>query len=215
MIEFVNFTYSDAQWSAIKVVVREALGGDADRIKRQVTHGDITGTLTLRDDIETAASVYRVDAADARQSPGRAELIAIRDDAERLRARITDAFAVQIGVGYGLGLTPWPRPGVTRDLLDATGDHFAMLRRALDRQIERAGSRGDNARKPARDEFWSKLLTLWVEIGGKPSGTAAARFLCTAVGPVMSKSPTVPSIMRWLERRQSKPDKVARRRAAR
>ena len=43
MINVEFFTYTDAQWNAIKAVVRDALGRDADQIERQIT--PVTRTL--------------------------------------------------------------------------------------------------------------------------------------------------------------------------
>ena len=81
--------------------------------------------------------------------------------------------------------------------------------RNLDRQIEQAGSRRDNARKPDRDEFWNELLAIWCELGGKPSGKAAANFLIAASKPVMGSAvPTLKSVVQWLERRQNKTAKT-------
>ena len=57
-------------------------------------------------------------------------------------------------------------------MLDATDDYFTKLLRNLDSQIESAETRTrrDNARKPERDEFWTQLLAIWCDIGGKPHG---------------------------------------------
>ena len=64
-----------------------------------------------------------------------------------------------------------PLNGVDADMLTATGDYFGKLLRNLDRLIEQAGSRRDNARKTARDQFWNELLAIWCELGGKPTGS--------------------------------------------
>src|SRR5260370_1505856 len=61
MIEVELFTYSDEQWDQIRIVVRDALGLDADQIKREVARlriGDeesITEMQSLRDRIAAAA----------------------------------------------------------------------------------------------------------------------------------------------------------------
>jgi hypothetical protein len=213
MIKFEFFTYSDTQWDRIKVAVRDALGLDADQI-------DITGSLSLRDRIETIVSMYLFQSASTRQSPRRAKLIVLRKDAETLRARIIDALAIVLDTGYGLPAHPLLRPGVDGDMMIVINDFFTKLAPNLDRKIEQAGERGDNARKTARDYCWNELLTIWCEHGGKATGKVTASFLIAASKPVMrSAVPDITSVMRWLERRQSKTanevTKKVRRRATR
>jgi hypothetical protein len=195
MIEFKFFTYSDAQWDRIKVAVRDALGLDADQI-------DITGSLSLRDRIETIVSMYLFQSASTRQSPRRAELIALRNDAETFRARIIDALAVLVRIiDDGLDAPALLRPGVDADMMIVINDFFTKLAPNLDRQIRQAGERGDNARKTARDHCWSELLAIWCDLGGTATGKAAASFLIVASKPVMrSAVPDITSVMRWLER---------------
>jgi hypothetical protein len=199
MIEFEFITYSDAQWDRIKIAVRDALGLNADQI-------DITGSLSLRDRIETIVSMYLFQSASTRQSPRRAELIALRKDAETLRARIIDALAVLLRViDDGLDAPALLRPGVDGDMMIVINDFFTKLAPNLDRQIKQAGERGDNARKTARDHCWSELLAIWCDLGGKATGKATASFLIAASRPVMGSAvPDITSVMRWLERRQNK-----------
>ena len=114
-----------------------------------------------------------------------------------------------------------PLHGVDADMLTATSDYFSKLLRNLDRQIEQAGSRsGDNARKTDRDQFWSELLAIWCELGGKPTGAAAADFL---IGRVEAgdgaQSPSINVDRAMAGRRQnktvSKVSRCLRRRATR
>ena len=94
--------------------------------------------------------------------------------------------------------------GVDADMLNATRNYFGKLASNLDRMIEVVGSRSPNA-KVARDQFWDELLAIWCELGGEPSGAAAAAFLKVASVPVMGSAvPDIPSIMRLLKRRQNK-----------
>jgi hypothetical protein len=54
----------------------------------------------LRERIGIAASQYRLGSASTRQSPRRAELIALRKAIEPMRANIIDALAIQVGTKY-------------------------------------------------------------------------------------------------------------------
>ena len=170
----------------------------------------------LRSRIETAATQYRLHSAVNRRSLRRDELDALREDAENLRARIINAIAVSVGTKDDPLVHPVPLNGVDADMLPATRDYFAKLLRNLDRQIKLARSRRDSARKTDRNQFWNELLAIWCELGGKPSGKAAARFLIAASKPVGAtpRSPAkasrrsleeeIKTVERWLQRHQSK-----------
>ena len=94
--------------------------------------------------------------------------------------------------------------GVDAGMLTATRDYFAKLLRNIDRQIEQAGSSRDNARKPDRDQCWSELLAIWIDIGGKPHGVAAAEFIKLASLPVMNSTvPNLASVVQWLKRHRA------------
>jgi hypothetical protein len=92
-------------------------------------------------------------------------------------------------------LTPKP------DILRYAMSGGLKLEDTLDRQIEKAKmpTRQDNARKTERDEFWTTLLVLWCDIGGKPHGSAAARFLIAASKPVGADT-TIDTVLQWLKR---------------
>jgi hypothetical protein len=62
-------------------------------------------------------------------------------------------------------------------------------------------TRQDNARKTERDEFWTTLMVLWCDIGGKPHGLAAARFRIAASKPVGADA-TIDTVLQWLKRRK-------------
>ena len=85
----------------------------------------------------------------------------------------------------------------------------ARLVDTLDRQIEKAETRTrrDNARKTERDEFWTGLLVIWCYIGGKPHGSAAARFLIAASKPVGADA-SINTVLRWLKRRKESVSKL-------
>jgi hypothetical protein len=216
MIEFSFFTYSDQQWDDIKVIIRDALGVDADTITQQITppvilirNGNfklsMTGMEPLRNRIETVATMYLAQSAINRQSLRRVELIGLREDAESLRDRIVDALAIKFTTKYGFGAHAWLRDGVDDDMLTATSDYFAKLKRNLDRRIAQAGSRRGNARKTDRNSFWNQLLAIWRDLGGKERGVAAAHFLMVASLPMRAGAvPTFASVVQWLERRQKK-----------
>jgi hypothetical protein len=204
MITVEFFAYSELEWAEIKAVVQRELGQDADQIKRQITRMGHTGMQSLRDRIEIVATKYQLERTSARQSPRRADLIALRKDIENMRASILDALTVQVGTKYAPDFAyPFARPGVDDDMADLTRDYFGRLARNLDRQIKQAGSREGNARKPARDQCWDELLVIWCELGGKPSGKAAGSFLLAVSTPVMgSAAPNIAAVVQWLKRRQ-------------
>lgn len=146
-IEFEFFAYTDQQWDRIKVAV-DRLGLDADQIERIEIERTVGITRGLRNHIETAASMYLFQSANARQRPRRAELIALRNDAENLRNSIIAALAVQ--VKYGDTARLLLRQGVDGDMETATRDYFTKLVRNLDRQIEGLDSAATtHARLPA------------------------------------------------------------------
>ena len=209
--EFKEFRYSEPQWSELKAVVRDARL-DVDQITLGVT----------RRSMEVAASAYLPQRTIKRQRLSRDELKVLREDAENLRARIAGALAVHINI-KNVGPHSYPQPGVDHDRLDATpvmGEektrtcnvpegYFAKLADTLDRQIEKAETRTrrNNARKTERDEFWTSLLVLWCDIGGKPHGVAAARFLIAASKPVGAGA-SVKTVLRWLVRRKESVSKL-------
>jgi hypothetical protein len=217
MIEVEFPTYTDAQWNDIKAVFRDELDLDADRIERQVTFRNtgpdfeesFTGMEPLRERIEVTVRQYHLYEDVNDLSPRREKLNELRGNAENLRDSILGTVAVpfRAKTKYDFPAHPLLLDGVDADMLTATRHYFSKLLANLDRMIDRAGSRQrGNARKPARDTVWAELLVIWCEFGGQPTGTAAAHFLFTASVPrINSAVPDIPSIMRWLKRRQSKP----------
>jgi len=206
MIEVEFFTYTDEQWNAIKEQVLDDLGVDADRIERLITptlgEFSIIAMQPLRDRIELVVSKYQLLSDGNRQKPSRADLEALRDDTENLRTGIVAALSEQVGAKNDDVAIPFLRPGVDADMLTQTNDYFRKLLRNLKRQIEQAGQRGDNSRKPARDQCWTELLAIWCELDGRPRGLAAAQFLQLTSVPVMGSAvPNLASIIQWLKRR--------------
>ena len=207
MIEFSWFTYSDAQWDKIKVVVRDRLGLDADQIERRVTpvigEFSITGMQPLRERIQIAVGQYHLYNAVNRRRPSRAELMKLRKDAKKWRTSIDNAVSVPLDVKYGVTV-PLLLHSVDGNILKATSEYFGTLLRYLDRLIAQAGSPRHNARKIARNQCWEELLTIWCDLGGEPSDKAAAQFIRAASLPVMGSAiPTPASIVKLLERRQN------------
>ena len=190
--EFEEFRYSEPQWAEIKAVVRDARL-DVDQIRRTM---------------EFAASVYLPQMTINRQRRNRGELKVLRRDVKNLRARIRGALAVHIKSKNG-GPHRFPQPGVDDGMLHATSVYFAKLVDTLDRQIEKAKmpTRQDNAPKTERDEFWTTLLVLWCDTGGKPHGLAAAHFLIAASKPVGAGA-SVKTVLRWLERQKESVSKL-------
>ena len=159
MITLDFFTYTDEQWNAIRAVVRDELGLDADQIEREVSRhrrgGSFTGMQPLRSHIEIAAILYRLHSAAPAAAPR--EVYTLREDAKNLRARIIGAFTVPLGQGDRV-VHPLLRDGVDADMLTVTCDYFSKLLRNLDRQIEQAGSPGTaHARPPATSSGTSCL----------------------------------------------------------
>jgi hypothetical protein len=213
MIKHEIFTYTDEQWNAIRAQVLDDLGVDVDQIVRQVTFrhngSDFEESFTvpesLRSRIESAVNQYHLYRAVNRLSPRRDELVRLRKDAEKLRASIISALSTPLDVGYGVVVPILLNETVDANMLTDTGHYFGRLSRCIDRQIEQARLPRDNARNTARDPCWRQLLAIWVSIGGKPRGVAAARFLRVASKPVMGSAVTDDNetVVKWLERHQS------------
>lgn len=210
MIALDRFTYTDEQRNDIRAVIPDVLRVDADQIVRQITpvigQYSIAGMETLWNRIDTAASAYRLRSAVNGRILPRDELDALREDAEKLRVRIINAIAVPVGTKGDPLVHPLPLNGVDADMLPATSHYFAKLLRTLDRQIKLARSRRDSARKTDRNQFWNALLAIWCELGGKPRGVAAARFVIAASEPV-GAGDSIETVVKWLDR-QSKTAKT-------
>lgn len=203
MIKFEFFTYTDAQWNAIKEQMLDDLGVDADQIERQITPSvgkfSITAMQPLRDRVEVTMSQYRLNSAVNRLSPRRDEMEILLKNAKNMHASIISALSVPLDVGRGV-VEPMLFNGVDADMLDATSDYIRKLAANIARMNKQAGRHLDNARKTARDQCWKELRAIWIELGGKPRGIAVAEFIKLASLPVMNSVPTVQSVKQWLER---------------
>src|SRR6478735_7269847 len=104
--DFVEYRYSDAEWDTIKNAVPNALRREFDQSRRSM---------------EAVVSAYLPQAALNRQRPNRADLETLRKDAESLRARIDVALAERFIMSTKADAIP--RPGVSRDMLDATSTY--------------------------------------------------------------------------------------------
>ena len=204
-----RFTFTDAQWDAIKVVVRKARGrDDADQVLVDSVRMDGTKHgVTLRTKIEAAATLHLARDNAMRSLPTqlafRRDVIGKRKDAERLRDWIEGVFWISHN-GY--------KPD--KDMLAATKVYFEKLYRNLDGIITAIGpprkKTGSAASKyVSRELFWSGLLAIWCQIGGRERGVDAAKFLRAVSLPVFNAMPRgrrkpVPnllSIIQWLRRR--------------
>ena len=213
MITHELFTFTAPQWKKIRKVIYRARGLDADQIERQVTvvvpnsggKETFTGMQPLRERIEIAVGQYRLYSAVSRLRLSRAKLMKLRKAVKKQQASIVNAVSVPLDVKYGV-VVPLLLHSVDGDILKATSEYFGMLLRYLDRLIAQAGSPHHGARKIARDQCWSELLTIWCDLGGKPHGTAAAKFLRAASLPVMRDDVALdpPTIVQWLKRRRRK-----------
>ena len=198
--QFEEFRYSEPDFDAIKVVVPDALRHQFDQV------------ITRRS-MEAVLSAYIPQDVINDQRQSREELETLRADAETLRTRIAAALALQLNI-KNVGPLAIPHSGVGHDMLDATSNYFTKLSHALDHRIAKAAprSRKDNARKAERDKLLTALLALWIDIGGKPRGKAAANFLFAASKPVYAE--TFDALEQWLKRRKKITKPVRRRRAA-
>ena len=164
MITVEFFNYTDAQWNAIKAVIRDELGRDADQIEQRitpVTRYGIGGMLPLRECIENAATQYRLRSDVNSRTVPRDELETLRDDAANIRDRIISAVGVKVVTKDHPLAHPLPLAGADGDMVMVTSHLFRKLARNLDRQIKLARSRRDSARKTAREQCWIALLDIW------------------------------------------------------
>jgi len=201
MIEAVRFT--EAQWNDIKGIVRDARGrDDADQI--------VLDGKTLRARIAATATVHIMRDKVLRSLPSqmafRKHLTDLRDDTERLRDGI---------VGSPAFWSAHNDYAPDNDMLAATDAYFAKLLHNLDGIIEAIGpprkKTGSAASKNmSRELFWSDLLAIWCQIGGRETGVDAADFLIAASDPVMPRGARDAdryrrAVIQWLRRRSPIP----------
>lgn len=210
MMEFKRFTFSDEQWHQIRTVVRDALDLDADLIVLQGTRMDgTTHGVTLRAKIEGTASLHLARDQAMRALPTqmdfRKHLTALREDAQRLHDRIAASPAFWFAHNDYAPDT---------DMLVVTDAWSEKLLRNLDGIVAAIGpprkKTGSAASKYlSRELFWSDLLAIWCEIGGKGRGADAADLLIVVSLPVFDAMPPGaqdavpdrPSVIQWLRRR--------------
>jgi hypothetical protein len=210
----VGFSFSNAEWQPIRGVVRNVWDIDADEIVLE--NASMDGTrhdMTLRTEIELTASVHlrrdKVMRSLPTQMAFKSRLTGLRDDAERLRNGLVRSRVFRFRLN---DYAP------DKDMLVATDPYFEKLLRNLNGIIEALGpphpKMGSAASKNmGRDLFWSDLLAIWCQIGGKATGKGtgkAAAFLRAASVPVFNAMPEegrdgVPddprSVAQWLRRR--------------
>ena len=208
MIALDFFTYTDAQWDAIKVVVQKALQHDADTVVLESTSMDGSKCdATLRTEIEGTARIHLVRDKRIRSLPTqmalRKRLTDLRDDTKRLRDGIKR-------------LRPFRARhndySPDKDMEFASDAFFKKLLRNLEGIIVALGpprrKTGSAASKnESRDLFWSDLLAIWCKIG--ETGAEAADFLIAVSVPVFNAMPrgardavpTREAVIQWLWRR--------------
>jgi hypothetical protein len=192
MIKVVFFTYTNEQWNAIKGIVSNRLGLDADLIEWQITrtrgNSSITEMQPLRNRIEIAASVHIRRSALESQTPGDKarirQLTTLRGRVETLRADIIDVLAPSFTIaGATFGTMP-----DDADVIGTAQRATAKVVSVIDASI--AAQRPQqiaNTRKAGRDRFWNEMLAIWISIGGAESNNAAAEFLVAVSDPVFDR----------------------------
>ena len=110
MIKLFNFTYTDEQWDAIRMVVRDRLDLDADQIEHPYEQRVMllkqcfctSGMRSLRSCIETAAYSHILRSARESQTPGHKVLVkqltALRNRAKALHVDFKDEIAPTVTV---------------------------------------------------------------------------------------------------------------------
>ena len=180
MIEFgCSFTYTDAQWQQIREVVQRFLNRDADGIPDQrrpvVSFANVAlgRRGTLRHRIEHVAAVHLTRSAVASTTPARKARIKRLTKLDKL----AEAFRNATDAAYST-------PNVDRDLID-----IAKLKATIARDIAelKQTPAAVNTSKADRDQFWNDVVTIWTDIGGEPTGKAAARFLIAVSEPVFDQ----------------------------
>jgi hypothetical protein len=203
MIEF-GFTYTDAQWQQIREVVQCGLNRDADGIPDQ--RRLVVSWGTLRNRIEDEAAVHLARSAVARETPARKARIKQLTELDKLAEALRDArnaayknFTFKGDLGQDnpefsvirADTSPPPppargrsSPNVDRDLID-----IAQLKATIAREIAalKQTPAAVNTSKADRDQFWNDVVPIWTDIGGEPTGKAAARFLIAVSEPVFDR----------------------------
>jgi hypothetical protein len=190
-----EFRYSAEQWDLIAGCIALMRGVDDAHL---IPKG---GGPSVRSRIEVAAGMYCVQGLLKRRAADRQaridKLTALRDDLRDRPLLVTttsEAFIRSLTTKIDL-LTTVP----LRMVRDEPRD-------------EPAG----NAAKTGRQKFWTELLAIWTEIGGKETGAETARFLIVASTPVFDfirgdadasdKDRAIPdkrSVEQWLRRRRA------------
>jgi hypothetical protein len=211
-IGFKSFI-SEGAWTEIKDLVHRTLAKNADQLG--IT-GELGGGGSLRILIEVEAGMY-IDRSDpdsdlnhsrASRQARIDKMIALRDNAMMIRDSI-----VASGMNGVEGSDELRLPHVEANMLDASNAYIRKLTAWIDLMRSPRISIGatptvepsSNASKVNREEYWSGLLVIWTEIGGKQTGAAAADFLIAASRPLLgAEVPTFRSVVQWLDRRQKK-----------
>ena len=168
-----------------------------------------TRGVTLRAKIEGTAFLHIARDRAMRSLPTQMDfskhLTDLRRDAKRLHDRIVASPA------FWFAHNDY-KPDT--DMLVVTDAWSEKLLRNLDGIIAAIGPpRGKTgsaaSKNMGRDLFWSDLLAIWCEIGGKKTGADAADFIIAVSLPVFSSMPPGeqdavpdrPSVIQWLRRR--------------
>jgi hypothetical protein len=171
-------------------------------VVRTATVGGTKRAVKLRTKIESLARLHLIRDEAMRSQPTQMALLkrltVLREDARRLGDRIVESRA--FWAEYN-GYAP------EKDMIAATDAYFEKLLRNLDGVIAALGpplrkTGGAASRKQSRDLFWEELLSMWCELGGRPTGAHAADFLTVVSDAVLPRgSGSRPSTLQWLRRR--------------
>jgi hypothetical protein len=181
--DHANFTLSDSEWAPIKRAVG-VLGVDADRVPLQ-RRGPLYN-LTLRSEIETAATIHLLRSPIMDNLPTAKALadflVALRQDAEDLRSKIARSHIFRSDIGSHKA---------DPDMERLSHQFFSKLLHNIDGRIAALGTprKHKSAKKAGRDLFWEDILSIWREIGGKPTGVDSADFIIAVSKPVFDAMP--------------------------
>lgn len=208
-----SFRYSDQQWRVIKKAVSAF---DVKAEQKTPEQRDLDGhpiTVTLRSELEGAASTHLARSKALRMLPTPLKLTHFLTKkckaVENLRRDLIASHVLRFNVG-----THKANPRLEYDMdrvLSRIASQLAGQIAAIGTPRQQSTK---NAAKRIRNLFWDDVLEIWSEIGGKETGVHAADFLMAVSRPVYTYArmragakdpvPERNSVQQWLLRRRAK-----------